>query len=113
MATTIVIGPLPRLLGELVARLVSTERVTLADDAHTTDALVAAAVHAGATHVIAALASPDAARRVSCALGTRLPGVALVTLATDGRRAESWRDGACERALDDVSASALQTLLVE
>jgi hypothetical protein len=113
---TILLGPLPPLLGELVSRLVEPSRVvpaTLGSAPRAlVDALLDAAVCASASLVIVALASDDDARRLSEALDAQVPGAAVVDLDARGRRAARWERGHVAIRLADPSPDALRALVL-
>jgi hypothetical protein len=102
----ILVGPLPRLLRDLVCRLAGVTCVELADEP-----LLDAAERLRAEVVVTAIDRDAEAARTSSVLAARLPGVALVNLDRRGRFAVRYLAGDVVARAEDLSPSALRVLL--
>jgi len=106
----IVVGPLPRLLRELVCGLASVT-IDAAPPPDSIDALLDEAERRHADVVVASIAPEADAARTSSTLAARVPGAALVNLDARGVRAARYENGRLVARAVDLSADGLRTLL--
>jgi hypothetical protein len=104
----VLVGPLPRLLCDLVRGLVGDPCVATADDR---TSLVEEAARLSADVVVAAIVPDAEAARTSSALSARRPGAALVNLDRRGRFAIRYVAGDVVARAEDLSPTELRVLL--
>src|SRR5256885_14257129 len=108
----ILVGPLPRLLRDLVCGLANVSCADVGEEALATlDTLVDAAVRVRADVVVAAIEHEADATRASSALAQRVPGAALVRIDARGRDGTRYVAGTVVLRADDLSPDSLRLLL--
>jgi len=107
----VLVGPLPPLLSDLVQRLLAgTCEVTLSA-ATDGEGLVAAAVAADASVIVAVLGAETEGHALSRLASRQLQGVSLVALDGQGRSATRYVDGLSVTVAEDLSPLVLREII--